>query len=163
MRRVYNLIMLCILLICQQDIVAQSYNLGKQKESFAYKTLYANHAQKTPVVKSNNETTTRHTQPIAIETIDTQPTQPMASVEEIHKEIAFNYCYGGIVFKKYSNIYKFLNQRQKDTLDLQKIQFVVLAFFESQKTAYPTLEKEIKNAISMDEEIAIFLSYYKEQ
>ena len=149
MRRVYNLIMLCILLICQQDIVAQSYNLGKQKESFAYKTLYANHAQKT--VKNNNET------------INTQSTQKMASVEEIHKEIALNYCYGGIVFKKYSNIYKFLNQRQKDTLDLQKIQFVVLAFFESQKTAYPTLEKEIKNAISMDEEIAIFLSYYKEQ
>ena len=100
---------------------------------------------------------------IAVETIDTQSIQPMASVEEIHKEIALNYCYGGIVFKKYNNIYKSLNQRQTDTLDLQKIQFVVLAFFESQKTAYPTLEKEIKNAISMDEEIAIFLSYYKEQ
>ena len=142
MRRIYKLFVLCILLICQQHIVAQSYDLGKQKQSFAYEKLYANQAQ--------------------IVNVNILHTQPMASVEEIHKEIALNYCYGGIVFKKYNNIYKSLNQQQKDTLDLQKIQFVVLAFFESKKTAYPTLEKELKNASSMEEEIAIFLSYYKE-
>ena len=68
MKRVYNLIVLCILLICQQDIVAQSYNLGKQKQSFAYETLYANSAQRIQVVNTN-----------------TQSTQPMASAEEIQK------------------------------------------------------------------------------
>ena len=62
MKRVYNLIVLCILLICQQDIVAQSYNVGKQTQSFAYKTLYAKRPQKSEVVKSNNEVV--KTQPI---------------------------------------------------------------------------------------------------
>ena len=86
----------------------------------------------------------------------------MASVKDTHKEIVFNYCYGGIVFKKYNNIYKSLNQTQKDTLNLQKIQFVVLVYFRSEGKVYPNLKNQLKNAPSMKEEIAIFLSYYKE-
>lgn len=170
MKRVYNLIVLCILLICQQDIVAQSYNLGKQTQSFAYKTLYANHAQKTPVVKNNNEITTRYTQPIAIETIDTQPTQPMASAEDIqkceqaHKQIVKlkNYYSEGRLFNKYNNIYKTISQTQENILNLQKIQYVVISHLTSQSTAFPQIEKQLKNTSSMEEEIAIFLSYYKE-
>ena len=65
--------MLCILLICQQNIVAQSYNLGKQKQSFAYETLYANQHGMSQVVKSNNEM------------VNTQPAQQMASPEDIQK------------------------------------------------------------------------------
>ena len=171
MRIIRNLILLGILLICQQYIVAQSYNLGKQKQSFAYETLYANHAQKTPVVKNNNETTTRYTQPIAIETIDTQPTQPMASAEDIqkceqvHKQILklTNYYSGSQVFKKYNNIYKTISQTQENIDNFQKIQYVVISYLNSKGNACPNLDKELKNASSMKEEIAIFLSYYKEQ
>lgn len=70
MKKVRNLILLCMLLICQQYITAQSYNLGKQKQSFAYETLYAYHAQIPQVV--NNET------------VNTQPTETTADVEDIH-------------------------------------------------------------------------------
>lgn len=70
MKKVRNLILLCMLLICQQYITAQSYNLGKQKQSFAYETLYAYHAQIPQVV--NNKT------------VNTQPTETTADVEDIH-------------------------------------------------------------------------------
>jgi hypothetical protein len=159
-----------MLLICQQHIIAQSYNLGKQKQSFAYNTLYTNHAQKTPVVKNNNETTTRYTQPIAIETIDTQPTQPMASKEDIqlckkvHKRIVnfTKYYSGGQVLKKYNNIYKSIPQTQENILNLQKIQYIVISHMNSRGTAFPTLENQLKNASSTEAEIAVFLSCYKE-
>lgn len=149
MRRVYNLIALCMLLICQQYITAQNYNLGKQKQSFAYETLYSSHVQKTSVVKNNNETT--HTP---------QPASKMASAEDIHKEIVFNYCYGGIVFKVYNNIYKSITYTHENILKLQKIQSVVLTYFGSQGLVYQNLKNQLKNTSSMEEQINIFLSYY---
>jgi hypothetical protein len=145
MRIVRNLVLLCILLICQQHIVAQNYNLGKQKQSFAYKTLYANQ-----IVKNNNET------------INHQPIQPLASVKDTHKEIVFNYCYGGIVFKVYNNIYKSITYTRENKLKLQRIQSVVLTYFKSQGLVYPNLKKQLKKTSSMEEQINIFLSYYKE-
>ncbi len=159
MKRVYNLIVLCILLICQQNIVAQSYNLGTQKQSFAYETLYANHAQKTSVVKNNNETT--HTP---------QPASKMASAEDIqkceqvHKQIVklSQHYTGSRAFNKYNGIYKSLPETQENILNLQKIQYVVISHLNSQGTAFPQIEKELKNASSMEAEIAVFLSYYKE-
>ena len=144
MRIVRNLVLLCILLICQQHIVAQNYNLGKQKQSFAYKTLYANQ-----VVKNNNET------------INHQPIQPLASVKDTHKEIVFN-TWGGIVFKVYNNIYKSITYTHENILKLQKIQSVVLTYFESQGLVYPNLKKQLKKTSSMEEQINIFLSYYEE-
>ena len=57
MRRIYKLFVLCMLLICQQYIVAQNYNLGKQKRSFAYNTLYTNQAINIqPSEKTNSPT-----------------------------------------------------------------------------------------------------------
>lgn len=149
MRIVRNLILLCALLICQQHIVAQIYNLGKQKQSFAYETLYANSAPKTPVVKNSNEI------------IKTQPIQPLASVKDTHKEIVFN-SYGGIVFKVYNNIYKSITYTHENILKLQKIQSVVLTYFESQEPVYRNLKNQLKNTSSMEEQMNIFLSYYKE-
>ena len=52
-------------------------------------------------------------------------------------------------------------QTEENMLNLQKIQYVVISYLNSKGSAYPTLEKELKNASSMEEEIAIFLSYYK--
>lgn len=139
MRRVYNLIVLCMLLICQQHIVAQSYDLGKQKQSFAYKTLYAN------------------------QVIDIQPTQ-IQKCEQVHKQIVnlTKYYYGGQVFTKYNNIYKSMPKTEENMLNLQKIQYVVISYLNSKGSLYPTLENQLKNASSTEAEIAIFLSYYKE-
>ena len=128
-----------MLLICQQYITAQNYNLGKQKQSFAYKTLYAN------------------------QVIDIQPTQ-IQKCEQVHKQIVklTKYYYGGQVFTKYNNIYKSMPKTEENMLNLQKIQYVVISHLNSQGTAFPQMEKELKNASSMEAEIAVFLSYYKE-
>ena len=149
-----------MLLICQQYITAQNYNLGKQKQSFAYETLYSSHVQKTSVVKNNNETT--HTP---------QPASKMASAEDIqkceqvHKQIVklSQHYTGSRAFNKYNGIYKSLSETQENILNLQKIQYVVISHLNSQGTAFPQIEKELKNASSMEAEIAVFLSYYKEQ
>ena len=99
------------------------------------------------------------TQPIAI-TNDFQ-----TKCAQIHKQIIklSEHYYGGQVFKKYNNIYKSMPQTEENMLNLQKIQYVVISYLNSKGSAYPTLEKELKNAASVEEEIAIFLSYYKEQ
>ena len=99
----------------------------------------------------------KSTQPIAI-TNDFQ-----TKCAQIHKQIIklSEHYYGGQVLKKYNNIYKSMPQTEENMLNLQKIQYVVISYFNF-RSAYPTLEKELKNAASMEEEIAIFLSYYKE-
>ena len=101
-----------------------------------------------------------------VETINTQSTRPMASAEEqVHiqiKKLAKGYP-GSHSYKKYSNIYTTLPRTQKNMLILQKIQSVVTLYLRSQGTAYPKIEKQLKNASSIEEDIAIFLSYYKEQ
>ena len=99
------------------------------------------------------------TQPIAI-TNDFQ-----TKCAQIHKQITklSEHYYGGQVLKKYNNIYKSMPQTEENMLNLQKIQYVVISYLNSKGSAYPTLEKELKNAASVEEEIAFFLSYYKEQ
>ncbi len=130
---------------------------------------------------TNTHTTTVTAQPIKnsstnvsvqeVETTNSQPTSPMASPEDIqkceqvHKQIIklTNYYSGGQVFKKYNNIYKYMPQTQENMLNLQKIQYVVISYLNSKGNACPNLEKELKNAASVEVEIQIFLSYYKEQ
>ena len=99
------------------------------------------------------------TQPIAI-TNDFQ-----TKCAQIHKQIIklSEHYYGSHSYKKYSNIYTTLPRTQKNMLILQKIQSVVTLYLRSQGTAYPKIEKQLKNASSIEEDIAIFLSYYKEQ
>ena len=158
MKTIQRLVLICILFTCQQYITAQSYNLGMQKQSFAYETLYANQHGMSQVVKSNNEM------------VNTQPAQPLASPEDIqkceqvHKQIVklTNYYSGGQVFKKYNNIYKTISQTQENIDNLQKIQYVVISYLNSQGEVFPQIEKQLKNASTMQEEIKIFLSYYKE-
>ena len=129
---------------------------------------------------TNTHTTTVTTQPIKnsstnvsvreVETTNSQPTSPMASAEDIqkceqaHKQIVKlnNYYSEGRLFNKYNNIYKTISQTQENMLNLQKIQYVVISHLNSQGTAFPQIEKELKNAPSTEAEIAIFLSYYKE-
>ena len=164
MRRIYKLFVLCILLICQQHIVAQSYNLGKQKQSFAYETLYANLHGMSQVVKSNNEM------------VNTQPAQPLASPEDIpmyeqvHKRIETlinrTFLSGQFQYKKVSDVYKKLYHvlpfTEENLIIIQKIQTIVIEYFKSETNTYPLLQEQLKNASTMQEEIKIFLSYYKE-
>lgn len=138
---------------------------------------------------TNTHTTTVTAQPInnsstnvsvqEVETTNSQPTSPMASPEDIqkweqvHKQIAklvkeaqnvWNYKYND-VFSRYNNvIYSFQHNLTEENLKLiAKIQSVVLNYIDSDAKAYPTLKEELKKAASVEEEIAIFLSYYKEQ
>ena len=129
---------------------------------------------------SNTHTTTVTTQPIKnsstnvsvqeVETTNSQPTSPMASAEDIQKckrghkqlvKLTYHYTKDWL-FKKYNNIYKSMPQTQENILNLQKIQYVVISYLRSQGTAFPQIENQLKNASSMEEEIAVFLSYYKE-
>lgn len=100
----------------------------------------------------------KSTQPIAI-TNDFQ-----TKCAQIHKQIIklSEHYYGGQVLKKYNNIYKSMPQTEENMFKLQKIQYVVISYLNSKGSAYPTLEKELKNVASVEEEIAILLSYYKE-
>ena len=90
------------------------------------------------------------TQPIAI-TNDFQ-----TKCAQIHKQIIklSEHYYGGQVLKKYNNIYKSMPQTEENMLNLQKIQYVVISYLNSKGSAYPTLEKELKNAASVEEEIS---------
>lgn len=126
-----------------------------------------------PIVSESYRPTNTHTtvtaQPIKnsntnvsvqeVETIKTQPIQPLASVKDTHKEIVFN-SWGGIVFKVYNNIYKSITYTHENILKLQKIQSVVLTYFGSQGLVYQNLKNQLKNTSSMEEQINIFLSYY---
>lgn len=163
MRRVYNLIALCILLICQQNIVAQSYNLGRQQQSFAYKTLYASHVQVSQVIINNN-------QPVNAQNAQKTSTDENAQdVINRHRQIVqlINNLAGQSTSKYtvcdvYMKIYQSYQKAQDNFLQLQEIQNVVITYLRNNKTIYPNLENQLKNASSMEEEIAIFLSYCKE-
>ena len=62
----------------------------------------------------------------------------------------------------YMKIYQSYQKAQDKFLQLQEIQDVVITYLRNNKTIYPNLENQLKNASSMEEEIAVFLSYYKE-
>ena len=109
-----------------------------------------------PIKNSNTNVSVQE-----VETIKTQPIQPLASVKDTHKEIVFN-SWGGIVFKVYNNIYKSITYTRENKLKLQRIQSVVLTYFESKGLVYPNLKKQLKNASSTEEQMNIFLSYSQE-
>lgn len=168
MKRVYNLIVLCILLICQQDIVAQSYNLGKQKQSFAYKTLYAKRPQKSEAVKSNNEVV--KTQPIQKAPTEAELKaikikEEIQKIKQTHKSIikltsSFPYS---TAYDIYEKLYKKLLNTEENLQTIRKIQPVVILYLNSRGTAFPQIEKQLKNSSSIEEQINIFLSYSQEQ
>ncbi len=125
------------------------------------------------------ETETKASQPIKetkiieTETISSQ-SKEMASKNEIeqlkqsHNKIENTLMalsdlgfYSGREYKTYSKIYKTLPLTKENISILTKIQSVLFDYYETQGKAYPTLEKQLKNASSMEEQIQIFLSYYK--
>lgn len=163
MKRVYNLIVLCILLICQQHIVAQSYNLGRQKQSFAYETLYANQHGMSQVVKSNNEMV--NTQPAQNKVTDKNEQKVLTTHKKIIQlinNLTGNSTFKSIVVDVYIKIYQSSKNTQDEFLHIQQIQHVVLTYLENKASIYPDIVKQLQNASTMQEEIQIFLSYYQE-
>lgn len=163
MRKVYNLIVLCILLICQQNIVAQSYNLGTQKQSFAYETLYANQHGMSQVVKSNNEMV--NTQPAQNKVTDKNEQKVLTTHKKIIQlinNLTGNSTFKSIVVDVYIKIYQSSKNTQDEFLHLQQIQHVVLTYLENKASIYPDIVKQLQTASTMQEEIQIFLSYYQE-
>lgn len=154
MKRVYNLIVLCILLICQQYIIAQSYNLGKQKQSFAYKTLYASYEQGSQVIINNNQPVNAQN----AQDVINRHRQIVQLINNLAGQSTSKYT----VCDVYMKIYQSYQKAQDKFLQLQEIQNVVITYLRNNKTIYPNLENQLKNASSMEEEIAVFLSYYKE-
>lgn len=163
MRKVYNLIVLCILLICQQNIVAQSYNLGRQKQSFAYETLYANLHGMSQVVKSNNEMlNTQSAQKKVTNQIEQKVLTTHKKIIQLINNLTGNSTFKSIVVDVYIKIYQSSKNTQDAFLHLQQIQHVVLTYLENKASIYPDIVKQLQNASSMQEEIQIFLSYYQE-
>ena len=166
MRIVRNLILLCILLICQQHIVAQSYDLGKQKQSFSYETLYAYRAIINPNITNEIEKNS------SLSTEQRVHNHDGVVVLQTHKylknkvqkaQFKWDYRYEN-VFSGYNNILdSFQDNLTEENIQLiAKIQSVVLNYINSESNAYPTLEYQLINAASVEEAIAVFLSYYKE-
>lgn len=169
MRRIYKLFVLCILLICQQHIVAQSYDLGKQKQSFAYQTLYANQHGISQVVKNNNETINH--QPIQKAPTEAElkaikiTEEEIQKIKQTHKSIikltsSFPYS---TTYDIYEKLYKKLLNTEENLQTIRKIQPVVILYLNSRGTAFPQIEKQLKNSSSIEEQINIFLSYSQEQ
>lgn len=165
MRTILNLILVCILLTCQQHIAAQSYHLGEQKSSFAYRSLYANpNAVKVVKPAENIEYPSDH----ALQIQNIASNEDIEKTQRYHKQLnrletALHSAgiYTGKVYSIYNKIYKSTPQTKEDIEKLLTIQTVVLLYLNSNATEYPDLEKQLTKASSVDEQVKIFLSYSK--
>lgn len=163
MKTIQRLVLICILFTCQQYITAQSYNLGKQKQSFAYKTLYANLHGMSQVVKSNNEMlNTQSAQKKVTNQIEQKVLTTHKKIIQLINNLTGNSTFKSIVVDVYIKIYQSSKNTQDAFLHLQQIQHVVLTYLENKASIYPDIVKQLQNASSMQEEIQIFLSYYQE-
>ena len=117
MKTIQRLVLICILFTCQQYITAQSYNLGRQKQSFAYETLYAKRPQKSQleksqvensqVVKSNNEMV--NTQPVQNKVTDKNEQKVLTTHKKIIQlinNLTGNSTFKSIVVDVYIKIYQ---------------------------------------------------------
>lgn len=125
---------------------------------------------------TNHYSTGWNTQEVAnpnnvyVQTTNNQPTQSIASAEDlqkcekVHKQIMklASYVYSSGVLSKYENLYKILPKTKENIQHIQNIQVVVISYINNQGAAFPQIEKQLKNASSIEEEIQIFLSYHKE-
>ena len=140
--------------------------------------------------RSTNTLTTVTAQPIKnsntnvsvqeVETIETQPIQKapteaelkaiqikedIQKIKQTHKSIIkltsiFPYSK---VYDAYEKIYKALSYTEENLQTIRKIQPVVILYLNSRGTAFPQIEKQLKNSSSIEEQINIFLSYSQEQ
>ena len=131
MRRIYKLFVLCILLICQQHIVAQSYDLGKQKQSFVYDILYASPTENAP-----HQYYIHH-----IIQIEEMPQQYNAIIDVLN---IFDWE-KSILCTSYQNAYNYLSENEKWD-EIKKVNKVLIDIFDN-KLIKTNVEKQLKTNI----------------
>lgn len=185
MRTTFNLILVCLLLTCQQHIAAQNYRLGKQKSSFAYSSLYAtpnairdttstiNHSVESTPLSTNfkndeviiNNSTARRNTPSTTTNHSTEPislSTNLKNVEEITNGMkGLNWTYSTL-YKNYSAVANMLLEENSEYSNkvLDEINTIIKRIFQN-KLSKDLVEKEINNANKSGESvIQVFLAYY---
>ena len=128
-----------------------------------------------PIKNSNTNVSVQEVETIKTQPIQKAPTEAelkaikikeeeIQKIKQTHKSIikltsSFPYS---TAYDIYEKLYKKLLNTEENLQTIRKIQPVVILYLNSRGTAFPQIEKQLKNASTMQEEIKIFLSYYKE-
>ena len=127
-----------------------------------------------PIKNSNTNVSVQEVETIKTQPIQKAPTEAelkaiqikedIQKIKQTHKSIikltsSFPYS---TVYDIYEKIYKKLLNTEENLQTIRKIQPVVILYLNSRGTAFPQIEKQLKNSSSIEEQINIFLSYYQE-
>lgn len=158
-------ILLCILLACQQNLVAQSSQLGKHKYSFTYESLYKNSSAAKIITVQDNSQIKQDNSHIKEEMASAEDIEKMerldTQIEKLLDVLRSERFYAGKEYVIYHEIYNSLPYTKENVQILIKIQGVLLSFYNTRGEQCPDLVDKLKNTSSFDEQIQIFLSYYK--
>ena len=128
-----------------------------------------------PINNSNTNVSVQEVETIKTQPIQKAPTEAelkaiqikedIQKIKQTHKSIIkltsiFPYSK---VYDAYEKIYKALSYTEENLQTIRKIQPVVILYLNSRGTAFPQIEKQLKNSSSIEEQINIFLSYSQEQ
>lgn len=128
-----------------------------------------------PIKNSNTNVSVQEVETIKTQPIQKAPTEAelkaiqikedIQKIKQTHKSIikltsSFPYS---TVYDIYEKIYKKLLNTEENLQTIRKIQPVVILYLNSRGTAFPQIEKQLKNSSSIEEQINIFLSYSQEQ
>ena len=141
----------------------QLYN--KKETAYVWNNAYKGYinVSNTQIIPQNTSSNNVQTPQVAVSNEKAQ------KAERIHGQLSrlagvlnSQGIYIGKVYSIYNKIYKSTPLTTDENIDnLLNIQSVVLTYLNSQTTAYPQLEKELKNATTIEEQREIFLSYHK--
>ena len=129
-----------------------------------------------PIKNSNTNVSVQEVETIKTQPIQKAPTEAelkaikikeeeIQKIKQTHKSIikltsSFPYS---TAYDIYEKIYKKLLNTEENLQTIRKIQPVVILYLNSRGTAFPQIEKQLKNSSSIEEQINIFLSYSQEQ
>lgn len=127
-----------------------------------------------PIKSSNANVSVQEVETIKTQPIQKAPTEAelkaikikeeIQKIKQTHKSIikltsAFPYS---TAYDIYEKLYKKLLNTEENLQTIRKIQPVVILYLNSRGTAFPQIEKQLKNSSSIEEQINIFLSYSQE-
>ena len=128
-----------------------------------------------PINNSNTNVSVQEVETIKTQPIQKAPTEAelkaiqikedIQKIKQTHKSIikltsSFPYS---TAYDIYEKLYKKLLNTEENLQTIRKIQPVVILYLNSRGTAFPQIEKQLKNTSSMEEQMNIFLSYSQEQ
>ena len=129
-----------------------------------------------PIKNSNTNVSVQEVETIKTQPIQKAPTEAelkaikikeeeIQKIKQTHKSIikltsSFPYS---TAYDIYEKLYKKLLNTEENLQTIRKIQPVVILYLNSRGTAFPQIEKQLKNSFSIEEQINIFLSYSQEQ